>query len=61
MESASIKKIDQSLFEERRSNIQNRRFGGDRRKSKDPNYKGPSRRMLLDRRLNIHDRRKGHQ
>ncbi len=37
--------------------VECRRFVGERRKSNDPNYNGPSRRMNPDRRKNVRDRR----
>ena len=42
---------------ERRRAHQARRSGQDRRQNINPNYSGPSRRLLLDRRVRFQDRR----
>ena len=50
-------KLKEPAFEERRGRIIDRRHPTDRRKHSNPDYRGPSRRMTLDRRQRIHDRR----
>ena len=42
----------------RKMNLDRRRQNSDRRGNGDPNYKGPSRRYTIDRRLTTKDRRK---
>ena len=42
----------------RKFNLDRRTEGSDRRVNSDPNYNGPARRNIIDRRRNLKDRRK---
>jgi hypothetical protein len=41
----------------RKFNVDRRTKGSDRRRNSDPNYNGPARRNIIDRRVNLKDRR----
>jgi len=57
MDTATTLNTQATPVKDRRRANRTRRTGQDRRKNLNANYSGPSRRLLLDRRLQVQDRR----